>query len=60
LIDIRVGHACKLLSKGELDIAEVAYHSGFNNITHFNRKFKEKKKMTPSAYRLNLKHKKLL
>ncbi|MFD1314684.1 AraC family transcriptional regulator [Namhaeicola litoreus] len=60
LIDIRVGHACKLLSKDELDIAEVAYLSGFNNITHFNRKFKEKKKMTPTAYRKNLRSEKVL
>ena len=60
LIDIRLGHACKLLSKGESDIAEIAYQSGFNNITHFNRKFKEKKKMTPSAYRQNLRSEKVL
>ena len=60
LIDIRLGHACKLLSKGELDIAEIAYQSGFNNITHFNRKFKEKKKLTPSAYRQNLRSEKVL
>jgi AraC-like DNA-binding protein len=52
LIDIRIGHACKLLDRNkELSIMEIAYQSGFNNLANFNRKFKAIKKMTPSAYR---------
>lgn len=52
LIDIRIGNACKLLSKKtDLSIAEVSYKSGFNNLTNFNRKFKSLKGITPSAFK---------
>jgi len=52
LLDIRIGNACKLLSKKtDLSIAEVSYKSGFNNLTNFNRKFKSLKGITPSAFR---------
>ena len=41
LIDIRIGNACKLLSKkNDLSITEISYKSGFNNLDNFNRKFK--------------------
>lgn len=52
LLDIRIGNACKLLSKkNEYSIAEIAYRSGFNNLTNFNRKFKSVKGVTPSGFR---------
>ncbi len=52
LLDIRVGNACKLLTKKtDLSIAEISYTSGFNNLTNFNRKFKSIKGMTPSEFR---------
>lgn len=52
LIDIRIGHACKLLSKKtDLSITEISYKSGFNNLANFNRKFKAIKGITPSEYR---------
>lgn len=52
LLDIRIGNACKLLSKKtDLSIAEVSYKSGFNNLTNFNRKFKSTKGITPSEFR---------
>lgn len=52
LLDIRIGHACKLLAKKtDLSIAEISYKSGFNNLTNFNRKFKSIKGMTPSEFR---------
>jgi len=52
LLDIRIGNACKLLSKKtDLSIAEISYKSGFNNLTNFNRKFKSIKGITPSAFR---------
>lgn len=56
LIDIRIGHACKLFQKNrDLNITEIAYRSGFNNLANFNRKFKELKGITPSEYRKNIK-----
>ena len=52
LLDIRIGHACKLLvKKTDLSIAEISYQSGFNNLTNFNRKFKAIKGITPSEFR---------
>lgn len=52
LIDIRIGNACKLLTKNnDLNITEISYKSGFNNLANFNRKFKSIKGITPSEYK---------
>ncbi|MGV8815665.1 MAG: AraC family transcriptional regulator [Gelidibacter sp.] len=52
LTELRVEHATKLLlSKDKYTIAEIAYESGFKNISNFNRQFKEIKKNTPSDFR---------
>ena len=52
LIDIRIGSACKLLTQNnDLNITEISYKSGFNNLANFNRKFKALKSVTPSDYR---------
>jgi AraC-like DNA-binding protein len=40
LIEIRVGHACKLLIENNLSIKQVCYESGFNNFTSFYKYFK--------------------
>ncbi|MGG8497523.1 AraC family transcriptional regulator [Tenacibaculum sp. TC6] len=53
LNEIRVERACKLLQNKELLITEISEKSGFKNISNFNRKFKEIKKVSPSEYRLN-------
>lgn len=50
LNEIRIGHACKLLSEGKMNIAGVGIASGFNNISNFNEQFKKIKKITPSQY----------
>lgn len=49
--EIRLGNAAKLLLKGDLTIAEVAFASGFNNPSYFNRLFKRMKGTTPTIYR---------
>jgi AraC-like DNA-binding protein len=52
LTEVRIENACKLLkSDKDLSVNEIAYQVGFNNISNFNRKFKEVKKMTPISYR---------
>ncbi|RXJ49430.1 AraC family transcriptional regulator [Gelidibacter gilvus] len=48
--EIRIGYACKLLIENELNVAAIAYESGFNNLSNFNRQFKMIKNMSPSAY----------
>jgi len=52
LNEIRIEEACKLLrEEKDLSIAEIAEQSGFQNISNFNRKFKEIKKEKPIAFR---------
>ena len=49
--EYRLVHACKLLSEEDMTITDVCYASGFNNFSHFNKKFKEHTGESPSAYR---------
>ncbi|MEI7524397.1 MAG: AraC family transcriptional regulator [Mariniphaga sp.] len=51
LLSIRVGYACNLLTDENLNISEIAYNSGFENISNFNRQFKKIKGTTPSVFR---------
>lgn len=48
---VRIGHACRMLSDGEMPISVVAARSGFANVANFNRQFKAMKHVTPVAYR---------
>lgn len=50
LNEVRVSNACKLLIQGETNIQSVAYGSGFQNLSHFNRQFKKVTGKTPSQY----------
>ncbi|MBE0654262.1 MAG: helix-turn-helix domain-containing protein [Bacteroidales bacterium] len=51
LTSFRLGKACKYLEGNELSVKEVCYMTGFANLSNFNRKFKEKIRMTPLQYR---------
>lgn len=53
LTNVRIGYACRLLIRDESTISEVAYQSGFENLSNFNRQFKGVKGMTPHEYRIN-------
>ncbi|NHE58878.1 AraC family transcriptional regulator [Cyclobacterium plantarum] len=48
---VRLGHACRMLSETDMNIVEVAFECGFNNLANFNRQFKKYKKMTPTHFR---------
>jgi AraC-like DNA-binding protein len=53
LNELRIEEACKLLrEEAEMSIAEIAEYSGFQNISNFNRKFKQLKQTTPREYRI--------
>ncbi len=51
LVDIRIGHACKLILETDETIGQISYQSGFNNIANFNRLFKKYRHCTPIEYR---------
>lgn len=53
--EYRLVHACKLLSEQHLSITDICFESGFNNFSHFNKKFKEFTGKSPSKYRNELK-----
>lgn len=50
LLDLRIGYACKLLIENKMSIAQVCYDSGFNNLSNFNRHFKNYFQLTPLQY----------
>lgn len=51
---VRIGQSCKLLGDRNLSISEICYACGFNNLTSFNRNFRDFIKMTPTEYRKSL------
>lgn len=57
LNEIRIGYACKLLLENKENITSIAYMSGFNNISNFNRQFKSIHGESPSSYLKNHGHK---
>ena len=50
LIELRVGHACKLLIENNFSIKQICYESGFNNFTSFHKYFKVITRKSPLAY----------
>ena len=52
--EYRLVHACKLLAENTMSITDVCYASGFNNFSHFNKKFKDFTGKSPSKYRNTL------
>ncbi|MCF2490049.1 AraC family transcriptional regulator [Dyadobacter sp. CY347] len=51
--EIRIGHACKLLLEDKWTIAQIAYDSGFDSLSNFNRNFKRYIGHTPREYKGN-------
>ncbi|GAB3925763.1 helix-turn-helix domain-containing protein [Larkinella terrae] len=51
LNEIRIGFACQLLQQSDLPVTQIAYESGFGNVSYFNRSFKKNRSMTPKEYR---------
>ncbi len=50
---IRLGQASRLFIETTHTIAEVSYRCGFNNLSYFNRIFRNKNGCTPSEFRQN-------
>ena len=51
LNEVRIGHASVQLIETTKTISEVCYNCGFNNVSNFNRIFRDKKNFTPSEFR---------
>ena len=47
----KLNYACNLLRSTNYTVAQIAYSSGFNNLSNFNALFKRVLGETPSAYR---------
>lgn len=53
VIDYRLSRAMSMLRFSDKSIIEIAYDTGFNNISYFNRTFKKHFNQTPSECRKN-------
>ena len=51
LNNIRLTEVKRLLLDSDLSISEIAYNTGYSNISHFNRIFKKEFEMSPSEFR---------
>ncbi len=51
LIEIRIGHACKLLAETNKSIIDICYDCGYNNFSNFYRHFKYITRKTPLQYK---------
>jgi AraC-like DNA-binding protein len=51
LHEYRVGYACKLLMRTNLNVTEICFKSGFNSISNFNKQFKKVAETNPMDYR---------
>ncbi len=51
VLEARISVACRMLHENKLNISQIAFDCGFNNLSFFNREFKKTKGVTPLHYR---------
>jgi len=54
--EVRLDFASRQLIETDLSIGEIAFASGFNNLSHFNHKFSELHKQSPRIFRNRMKY----
>jgi AraC-like DNA-binding protein len=50
LNEIRIGYACRMLLEENMNVSQIGYESGFNNLSNFNRQFKSSMGLSPTDY----------
>jgi AraC-like DNA-binding protein len=48
---IKIDYACKLLLNTDLNVVDISYDCGFNNLSHFNKQFRRFIGKTPTQFR---------
>ena len=51
IIDIRLGHAARMLIDTTDSISEICWRTGFNTLSNFNRLFRKRKGCSPTEFR---------
>jgi len=51
IIETRIHHSCKLIMNENKSFSEIAFESGFSNLSYFTKLFKKTIGMTPREYR---------
>jgi AraC-like DNA-binding protein len=49
--EIRIKHACKMLTETDESVAQICYDCGFNTLSNFNKQFKEIMLKKPTQYK---------
>lgn len=49
--EFRIKHACQMLRTSQKTMVEICFESGFGNLSHFNKQFKQWMKVPPLQYR---------
>ena len=57
VIELKIGYACKLLMQHQFSILQICYECGFQNVSNFNKLFKNFTELSPKQFQL--KHKSL-
>lgn len=60
IIETKLGYAARCLVSTSMNISEICYASGFNNMSNFNRIFRDRKGMTPKEFRAMYKKNKVI
>jgi AraC-like DNA-binding protein/mannose-6-phosphate isomerase-like protein (cupin superfamily) len=48
--EIRIAYSCRLLNNNNYSVTHACFESGFNNLSYFNRQFKQVMKVSPQHY----------
>jgi AraC-like DNA-binding protein len=51
IAEIRIKHACKMLTETDESISQICYDCGFNTLSNFNKQFKEIMLKKPTQYK---------